>query len=252
MDKSKFFDEILPWVKEKMNVEINQDIIYSPPVSPSSFQIGEVDGKYCDIVLNGEVDGKYCEYCNVALDGSSHESTCTYSNEILNNIYKENKTIKTIKRQGSSFSQDVLLKSALSAVLERPEENTWYENNDIDSDTVNDLRHRLTRMKDLSRSESSLFQAHEHLDRKEVLSDHDLVRSHELTEVKKHSPDADSLDNYELPRSSSRVYTKRKGHSRSKSDQIGMITALDYTDAKEEASLKVSSSLPKENVFPGR
>jgi len=239
MDKSKFFDEILPWVKEKIRVEykINQEITYSPPVSPS-FQIGEVDSK--------------CEYCNLLLDGNSHESICTCSNEMLNNSYKEKKTIKTLKRQGSSFSQDVLMKSALSAVLERPEENTWYDNNDIDSDTVNDLRHRLTRMKDLSRSESCLFQTHEYLDRKEVLSDHDLARSHELAEeqVKKHSPDADSLDNYELPRSSSRVYTKRKGHSRSKSDQIGMITALDYTDGKEEASLKVSSSLPKENVFP--
>ena len=240
MNKTRFVEELIPWIKERMDLEGQYHI--------ESF----ISSK--DRILNDNL----CNQCG-EVHTLQDPTTCKL---ILNNI--STKTNDKKRRLRKSLSQDILIKSALSAVAESSEEQqSWYDDTDLKEDSLNDIRSRLARMHDLSRSESSLFQetANLKVEMKEVLSDQDTIQSQERNERDNtFVSQTDLVDGVNvsqehqlpLPRSSSRVQ-RRMGHSRSKSDQIGVIRqSVSSNMGGSKATLThMSTSLPKEITQSG-
>lgn len=174
---------------------------------------------------------------------------------------------KAVKRR--SFHQDVLMNSALAAVMETNEDNlVWF--NDSDRKKLLDepseaARSRLARMREISRSESSLFQEHG-LDEGEASKEvEDNNQKGLATQVKLNQVELKVTDQSKLKKDadqspvtlkrSSKVLTAppfKKGHSRSKSDQMGtfrMTKEIDVEDGGQEEKLSTSApaAQPEEN-----
>ena len=159
--------------------------------------------------------------------------------------------------------------SALAAVMETNEDNlVWF--NDADRKSLLDepseaARSRIARMREISRSESSLFQEHGHIEgeaTKEVEDNnqqgHEIqveVRQveHRVHDQSRLQKDADQSP-VQLKRSSKvlTVAPFKKGHSRSKSDQMGTIRMskeIDVVDGGQEEKLSTSApaAQPEDN-----
>ena len=240
MNKTRFVEELIPWIKERMELEEKYNI--------ESFSSSK------DRMVNNSL----CNEC-VEVHTLEDPTTCTLT---LNNISTKTNDKKPKLRK--SLSHDILMKSALSAVVESSEEQqSWYDDIDLKEDSLNAIRSRLARMHDLSRSESSLLQEAGNLkvETKEVLSDQDIVNSQEGDDRDDTClSQTDFVDGVNisqehqlpLPRSSSRVQ-RRMGHSRSKSDQIGVIRqSISSNMGGSRATLThMSTSLPKEITQSG-
>lgn len=240
MNKTRFVEELIPWIKERMELEENYNV--------ESFSSSK------DRIVNDNL----CNECG-EVHTPEGRTTCKLT---LNNISTKANDKKQKLRK--SLSHDILMKSALSAVVESSEEQqSWYDDIDLKEDSFNDIRSRLARMHDLSRSESSLFQEPGNLkvETKEVLSDQDIVHSQERDDKDNTFASQTEFINgvnisqehqLPLPRSSSRVQ-RRKGHSRSKSDQIGVIRqSISSNMGGSRATLThMSTSLPKEITQSG-
>lgn len=231
MNKSMFMAKITPWVVEKMMEEYRIDS--TPPevkqtVWPSTLQAPSSVSSYCDQCGGDASNLDFCLDC-AKLNMERRLSSKSFSREVHEN--------------------------AFPCVPETSNENlTWYDEDDgfDKSDKIDDLRNRLQRMKEISRSESSLFHEPCQTDTKEVHSDLDHADEHEDTlSIDEANSETVSVDNMALPRSSS-IVLKKKGHHRSKSDQIGVHTPVtNMEDENDDSSIQIASSLPKEVTQQG-
>ena len=236
-------NEITPWVSEKMLEEYK--IEHRPP-----------DEKQMKISLKLRNNSNYnnktilCSNCN----------KMTPQHGSRGNLY-ECKCQKQRTRTASlqSFSQDVLLKSALSAAVLQDGYDPvsgWYDDDVTMKSDIEDTKSRLTHMKEISRSESCLFPDTGHFtnEGKENKSDNDALDYNNVDDKSLVLTDDDefSLHNLVLVRSSDNVQ-RRKCHRRSKSDQVG-VSQIDFVDGKKEKNFSqlTSSSLPKELLTQGK
>lgn len=156
-----------------------------------------------------------------------------------------------------SIHQEVLMASALSAVMETSEDGlVWFDDADrksLLSEPGELARNRIARMREFSRSESSLFNEHGQIEvkagdatesktEKEANPHEDM----ELLETKAVATSVDILEPVALRRSSNVMTTPyKRGHNRSKSDQMGISkTIIDVTrveDGSQEDKLSMSA-----------
>ena len=219
--------EITPWVADNLIAEYKIDHI--PPDKLLTEWTSNLRAP------STSLKNSICENCG-------HNTLITESDNIICGC-PEVVTDYNFRRHSSqrSLTQEVLMKSALSAVLENRDVDVWYEEDETIEVTDN-LRTRLSRMKEISRSESSLFQEAGHVrnELKEVHSDCDApdIEKEECTSIiSSEEIKSEIISGYStsLPRSSAHVQ-RRKGHLRSKSDQIGVIVVDDCVDGEVEAT----------------
>eukprot|EP00794_Sanderia_malayensis_P011361 gene11361-12545_t len=165
--------------------------------------------------------------------------------------------VKSVKRR--SLHQDVLMTSALAAVMETSEDGlVWFDEVDRDClihEPFDISRNRLARMKEISRSESSLFNEHGHIENeKPHINDADKVKQN--IEVTKDLITGDTMsvkedenpDEIQQLKRSSKIITAsfKRGHNRSKSDQIGIPKTTDTSQSEPNDTVeeKLSTSAP--------
>ncbi len=169
--------------------------------------------------------------------------------------------ISTPKRK--SLHQDVLMTSALAAVMETKDGGlAWFGETDqskLAFEPVEMNINRFARMKEISRSESSLFNEHGIMNNMQSDSNNEIhetetkekLLTKDETDSSRHFIKEDSeLKISSLRRSTGVVSTGfKKGHSRSKSDQIGLMKIGDMALQQDETSgEKMSSSAPNSQV----
>lgn len=145
----------------------------------------------------------------------------------------------TSSEQQSSMPQDMLINSALSAVCENVEDDVgWYaESNSMRKDTD---EYKMCYSREISRSDSSIYQEPIEITSKSLKN---CDRQDSFDETKTASLQR-SMPTY--PRSSTNVSMLKKGHYRSKSDQLGGYGLFDKVDRLELGIPGASSSLPKQ------
>lgn len=176
-----------------------------------------------------------------------------------------------------SIHQDVLMISALSAVMETNEDGlVWFDDADrksLLSEPGEIARNRIARMREISRSEGSLFHEHGHIEmegeigredkredkstniKKEIFSDQEAKCEKEAeiqvdSRKQTNKDDVKSMDilgPVTLKRSSKVLTTPfKRGHSRSKSDQIGVSkSTVEVPDGEKGTQEdKLSTSAP--------
>ena len=163
---------------------------------------------------------------------------------------------ENLKRR--SIHQDVLMVSALSAVMETNEDGLiWFDEVDrksLLSEPGEIARNRITRMREISRSESSLYNEHGQMNTganvEESRTEKEADSPNESKPQEPHTADmalSQDQERMSLKRSSNVISTPfRRGHHRSKSDQIG-VPRVAVEDAATEDVLqedKLSMSAP--------
>ena len=169
---------------------------------------------------------------------------------------KSNVKIENPKRR--SIHQDVLMASALAAVMETSEDNlVWFDEvdrNSLLSEPGEIARNRIARMREISRSEGSLFNEHGNIEVDAALTTaEDTTEKEAIVESKPRLEASkavevsfERLEPVALRRSSKVLSTPfKRGHSRSKSDQIGVskpvIEEPSAEDGPQEDKLSMSA-----------
>ena len=165
-----------------------------------------------------------------------------------------NKSVQLSEHKSKCLSRDVLMSSALAAVMESNEDDViWFDDADRKSlmaESIENARTRLARMKEISRSESSLFNEPGHLQKDDI--DREKIETSK-SNVKTESPCASKEDEERLSpvplKRTTRLSadTFKKGHRRSRSDQLGIPKAtaeLEESDADLLNEDALSSSAP--------
>eukprot|EP00795_Rhopilema_esculentum_P016901 gene16901-8385_t len=170
-----------------------------------------------------------------------------------------------------SLHQDVLMTSALAAVMETNEDGVvWFDDTDRKSlvaEPVDKARQRIARMREISRSESSLFNEHGHIETEgnRLFEDRNtneaVLQSDSKASVTAKTPNASKTDELTdditpvLLRRSSNVVTTpfKRGHNRSKSDQIGVLKTVDASDTEDgkREEVLLPNSAPEESRHEG-
>ena len=187
-----------------------------------------------------------------------------------NAIQSDGFTGKFIRQDVSkrrSLHQDVLMTSALAAVMETNEDGVvWFDDADRKSlvaEPVDKARQRIARMREISRSESSLFNEHGQIETEgghlfEVRNKNEAALQSNskasVTAETSHSSKTDELSDDITPvllRRSSNVVTTpfKRGHNRSKSDQIGVLKTVDASDTEDgkREEVLLANSAPEES-----
>ena len=209
----------------------------------------------------------------VSSSAEDHSASSVEPFAIKNSYENIDSTIQTEEsskgksaKEANLRKQDVLMKCALAAVMETSEDGVvWFDETDRNSlirEPIDKARNRIARMREISRSESSLFNEHGHeeiQDKTDVrTSDKFVASGDKISNIEAIKTTDDKPTNtlvahddegnglFQLRRSSN-VVTKsfKKGHSRSKSDQIGLPKIADIVDAEDGANEeKLSTSAP--------
>lgn len=198
------------------------------------------------------------------LDDDSFSRKKSQISMIRNDIKSENP-----KRR--SIHQDVLMASALAAVMETNEDGLiWFDDADRNSLLLEPgeiARNRIARMREISRSESSLFNEHGHVNAAQTIGESKIENEAVTLNESKSGEDrpldtvtGEGLEPTELKRSRNVISTPfKRGHLRSKSDQIGVSKAVTEDAATEDGAQedKLSMSAPNatheensELIFP--
>ena len=166
--------------------------------------------------------------------------------------------IKSENSKRRSIHQDVLMTSALAAVMETNEDGLiWFDDadrNSLLSEPGEIARNRIARMREISRSESSLFNEHGHINAVPTVGESKVENAAVTLNESKVGEDRpldaatdEGLEPTELKRSRNVISTPfKRGHLRSKSDQIGVSKVVTEDAAAEDGAQedKLSMSAP--------
>ena len=160
-----------------------------------------------------------------------------------------------------SIHQDVLMASALAAVMETNEDGLiWFDEvdrNSLLSEPGEIARNRITRMREISRSESSLYNEHGQMNTGANVGESRTEKEADTpTESRPQEPHTTDMvsskdeESMSLKRSSKVISTPfRRGHLRSKSDQMGVPRVAVEDAATEDAHKEEKLSMSAPNAM---